>query len=213
LRRSLLTLGIGVLAIAAIWWFSVREPLPSKSPAEISLAVPEDETIVRTLPGPDGVPERWTLSRRQMSGSELEQEALPAPKPRDTRTDDYTDSARALSSRALESWKQGDIRGAVDLFEVAIAADPDDWIPRSDYGRLLLLMTDYEHAWIHLKRAAELEQDNPRVWIDLITFYERNMLFERASYARSRASQLIGDQAIVRDETGLWRLEYDSIFP
>lgn len=203
MRLSLLVLGIGVLAISALWWFAVREPL----------AVPEDETVVRTLPGPGGEPVRWTLSRRQMSESELEQEALPSPKPRETRPDDYADSARALSSRALETWKQGDVRGAIDLFEVAIAADPDDWVPRSDYGRLLLLMTDYEHAWTHLERAAELEPDTPRVWVDLITFYERNMLLERASYARSRAAQLTDGQAIVRDETGLWRLEGDPIFP
>jgi hypothetical protein len=51
------------------------------------------------------------------------------------------------------------------------------------------------------------------VWIDLISFYERNQLFERASYARRRAQELAGGQAIVQDETGLWRLENESIFP
>jgi len=208
-----LALGIAVLAIAAVWWFTVRETLPPEAPPEVSLAVPENETVVRTLPGADGEAERWILSKRQMSESELEQEALPASRPRETRPDDYTDSARALSSRALESWKHGNVRGAIDLFEAAIAADPDDWVPRSDYGRLLLMMADYEDAWTHLERAAELEPDTPRVWVDLISFYERNMLLERASYARRRASELTGGQAIVRDETGLWRLEGDSIFP
>ena len=74
-------------------------------------------------------------------------------------------------------------------------------------------MADYEQAWTHLERASELKDDSPRVWIDLITFYERNQLFERASYARRRAEQLTGGQAIVLDDTGLWRLENDSIFP
>ena len=32
-----------------------------------------------------------------------------------------------------------------------------------------------------------LEPDSPRVWIDLISFYERSLLFERAGYARRRA--------------------------
>ncbi len=175
--------------------------------------VPEGETVVRTLPDPEGNPEQWTLSRRRMSESELEESALPTPKPRETQPGDYTGSARALNSRALESWKHGDVRGAVDLFEAAVAADPDDWVPRSDYGRLLLLMTDYEQAWTQLERAAELRPDSPRVWVDLISFYEGNLLLERASYARRRAEQLSGGLAIVRDETGLWRLENESIFP
>jgi Flp pilus assembly protein TadD len=209
----LLAVAIGALAIAAVWWFFPREQLSPESPPGESLVIPEGETVVRTLPDPEGNPEQWTLSRRQMSESELEESALPTPKPRETQPGDYTDSARALNARALESWKHGDVRGAVDLFEAAVAADPDDWVARSDYGRLLLLMTDYEQAWTQLERASELRPDSPRVWIDLISFYERNLLLERASYARRRAEQLSGSLAIVRDDTGLWRLENESIFP
>ncbi|MBW2716863.1 MAG: tetratricopeptide repeat protein, partial [Deltaproteobacteria bacterium] len=137
----------------------------------------------------------------------------PGPAPRDSAPGPHTDSASVHNARALESWKYGDLRRALDLFEAAIDADPDDWVPRSDYGRLLVLMTDYEKAKTHLERASELAPDSPRVWIDLVTFYERNLLFERAGYARERAEKLTGGQEIVRDETGLWRLESDPIFP
>jgi tetratricopeptide (TPR) repeat protein len=213
LRRVLLAVAIGALAIAAVYWLSRREPASPESLSGESLVIPEGETIVRTLPDHEGNPEQWTLTKRKMSKSEREESLLPTPSPPETQADAGTDSSRALSAHALEAWKHGDLRGAVDLFEAAVAADPDDWVPRSEYGRLLLLMADYEQAWTQLERAAELEPDSPRVWIDLISFYERNMLFERAASARRRAEELTGGQAIVQDKTGLWRLENESIFP
>ena len=208
-----MAVAIGALAIAAGYWLSRREPLSPESLPGESLVIPEGETIVRNLADPEGNPEQWTLSKRQMTESEREESVLPTPRPAETQADAGTDSSRALSAHALDAWKYGDLRGAVDLFEAAVAADPDDWVSRSEYGRLLMLMADYEQAWTHLERAAELEPDSPRVWIDLISFYERNLLFERAAGARRRAEELTGGQVIVQDKTGLWRLENESIFP
>ena len=74
-------------------------------------------------------------------------------------------------------------------------------------------MTVYDQALPQLERAAELTPDDPRVWVDLLSFYEKNILLERASYARQRARELAGDRALVRDETGLWVLEGESVFP
>ncbi len=199
---SLLVVGAGAL------WLTRERPIPGGE-----VPVPAGETVERTLPGVEGKPEVWTISRREVAREDLPDEVLPRPAPRDTDPGARTDSARALNARALESWKRGDVRGAVELFEAAVAADPDDWVPRSEYGRLLLLMTDYEQAWPQLERASELEPESPRVWVDLLNFYEHSLLFERAGYARERAEQLAGGRAIVRDETGLWRLEDDSIFP
>ncbi len=199
---SLLVVGAGAL------WLTRERPIPGGE-----VPVPAGETVERTLPGVEGKPEVWTISRREVAREDLPDQVLPRPAPRDTDPGARTDSARALNARALESWKRGDVRGAVELFEAAVAADPDDWVPRSEYGRLLLLMTDYEQAWPQLERASELEPESPRVWVDLLNFYERSLLFERAGYARERAEQLAGGRAIVRDETGLWRLEDDSIFP
>ena len=189
------------------WWFR-DSPIPAGE-----VPVPMGETVERVFSDAEGKPEVWTVTKKEIALEDLPDEVLPQPAPRDTEPGANTDSARALDAQALESWKHGDVRGAVELFEAAIAADPDDWVPRSDYGRLLLLMTDYEQALTHLERASELAPDSPRVWIDLVSFYERNLLFERASYARRRAQELAGDQAIVQDETGLWRLESESIFP
>jgi tetratricopeptide (TPR) repeat protein len=208
-RRLFLALASLLLIVGAalFWW--LRDPaIPSGE-----VPVPMGETVERVLTDTEGNPEVWEISRREIALEDLPDQVLPRRAPRDSAPGPHTDSARALNARALESWKRGDVRGAIDLFEAAIAADPDDWVPRSDYGRLLLLMADYEPAWVQLERASELEPDSPRVWIDLISFYERNMLFERAGYARRRAEELAGGQAIVQDETGLWRLEDDSIFP
>ena len=209
MRRLLLSLAPLLLIVGAVLFWRMRDPaIPTGE-----VPVPTGETVDRVLTDTEGNPEIWTISRREIALEDLPDQALPRRAPRDSAPGPHTDSARALDARALESWKHGDVRGAVELFEAAIAADPDDWVPRSDYGRLLLLMTDYEQAWTQLERASELEPDTPRVWIDLITFYERNLLFERAGYARRRAEELTRGQAIVQDETGLWRLENDSIFP
>ncbi len=125
-----------------------------------------------------------------------------------------TDSARALDARALQAWKQGELQDAIELFEAAVEADPEDWLPRADYGRLLLLMTDYERARPHLERAAQLAPEKPRVWLDLLSFYERTVVLERAFEARQRAQEAAGGRALVRHEsTGLWVLEGESIFP
>jgi tetratricopeptide (TPR) repeat protein len=208
-RRWALPIASLLLIVGAVFFWRMRDSaIPT---AEVP--IPMGESVERVFPDTEGKPEVWTITKREIAIEDLPDEALPRRAPRDSAPGAHTDSARALDARALESWKHGDVRGALDLFEEAIAADPDDWVPRSDYGRLLLLMADYEQAWPQLERASELEPDSPRVWIDLISFYERTQLFERASHARRRAQELAGGQGIVRDETGLWRLESESIFP
>ncbi len=209
MRRLVLTLVPLLLLVVGVLFWLIRAPAVPTS----EVPVPMGETVERVIPDSEGNPAVWTISKQEVAQEDFPDQALPRRAPRDTEPGPHTDSARALNAQALESWKHGDVRGAVDLFQAAITADPDDWVPRSDYGRLLLLMADYEQSWTQLERASELEPDSPRVWIDLITFYEHNLLFERAGYARQRAEQLADGQAIVRDETGLWRLETDSIYP
>lgn len=208
MRRLALTLVLLLIVVGVLFWWTRAPVVPTSE-----VPVPMGETVERVIPDSEGNPAVWTISKQEIAQEDLRDQALPRRAPRDTAPGPHTDSARSLDAQALESWKHGDIRGAVDLFEAAVAADPDDWVPRSDYGRLLLLMADYGQAWPQLERASELEPDSPRVWIDLLTYYERNLLFERAGYARRRAEQLADGQAIVRDETGLWRLETDSIYP
>ena len=75
-------------------------------------------------------------------------------------------------------------------------------------------LTDYEKAGPMLERAAELNPDSPRVWLDLYSYYQRNMQLERGFHAYARAQELAAGQPIVQDPpTGLWRLESDSIYP
>jgi tetratricopeptide (TPR) repeat protein len=121
--------------------------------------------------------------------------------------------ARALNSKALEAWKHGDILAALDYFKAAVAADPEDWMPRADYGRLLVLMTNYVEAGPHLTRAVELDPENPRIWLDLYSYYQRTLQLELALNARKRADELAGGDTIDQHRTGLWTFEDDSIFP
>ena len=97
--------------------------------------------------------------------------ALPEPDPA-AAGHTPNESARALDGLALEAWKQGDAARAVELFEEAVAADPDDHVPRSHYGRLLTLATDYERALPHLSGCGGLP-GYPQTVLDLQTVYER----------------------------------------
>jgi len=175
--------------------------------------VPAGETVERILPDAEGNPEVWTLQKRSAGRDELAAEMLPKAAPRERSHDERTDSARALDARALEAWKAGNLLETLELFEAAVAADPDDWLPRSNYGRLLTMMTDYEKAGPQLERAAELNPDSPRVWLDLYSYYQRSMQLERANQARARAEALADGEPIVQDWSGLWRLESDSVGP
>src|SRR5262245_46098346 len=98
-------------------------------------------------------------------------------------------------------------------FEAAIAADPDDRVPRSHYGRLLTLATDYERARPHLERAAQLAPDDPQVWLDLQTLHERALRIDLALEARRRAEELAGGRAIRQDPMGYYEIEGASSFP
>ena len=209
MRRLALWIVPALLIIGGVvFWHNRDSALPT---GEVPVAI--GETSQRVLPGSEGKPEVWTISKRELAMEELPERVLPQPAPRETAPGPHTDSARALDARALEAWKHGEIEQALGLFAAAVEADPDDAVPRSNYGRLLLLMTAHEQAMSQLERAAELTPDDPRVWVDLLSYYERNVLLERAAYARARVQELAGPRRLVRDETGLWRFDDESIFP
>ena len=118
-----------------------------------------------------------------------------------------------MEAQALESWKHGDIVAALEKFEAALEVDPDDAEVRTQYGRLLTLMTDYERATPQLERAAQLKPEDPQVWLDLQTLYEKSILLERAGYAREKAESLARGVPITPDENGFYFLEGESLFP
>jgi len=166
--------------------------------------VPMGKTVTQLLPDEGGQPQAWKITKWEVPRDKLPDLVLPRPAPRTSRENARTDSARVLDAQALETWKHGDIQGALDKFDAAVKADPEDPEPHSDYGRLLTLMTDYQHAMPHLEKAAQLKPEDPQVWLDLATFYERNELFERAAYAKQKADQLAGDRQAIRDDHGFW---------
>jgi len=200
----------GVLFVVggAAFWL-----LRDQTPPSADVPVAFGETAQRVLPDSEGKPQVWTITKQEIAREDLPDRVLPQPAPRESEPGPHTDSARALDARALEAWKRGEIEEALELFAAAVEADPDDAVPRSNYGRMLLLMTANEQALPQLERAAELTPEDPRVWVDLLSYYEKNLLLERAAYARERAQELAGPRGLVRDETGLWRLDGESVFP
>ncbi len=172
--------------------------------------VPMGETVTQQLPGADGKPETWTLAKQEVPREKLPDLVLPQPSPRKAPPNE---SSRALEAIALESWKHGEIEGALEKFEAAVEADPDDPEVRTQYGRLLTLMTDYDRAAPQLVRAAELKPHDAQVWLDLRTLYEKNVLLERAGYAREKAEALAPGAKIIQDENGFYFLEGGTLFP
>lgn len=217
MKRIALARGVAAVIAAGVGWMVLRGGSPSAVPPEAESigpkVVPLGETSEQVWIDADGQPVVWKLQKRQADREALVAELLPAPAPREQPPDERTDSARALNDQALEAWKTGRLADALTLFENAVATDPDDWVPRSDYARLLVMMTDYEKAGPQLERAVELNPDSARVWLDLYSYYQRNMQLEKGFHAYGKAKALARGEAIVQDETGLWRLDSDSIYP
>ena len=208
MRRSFLVLALVFLVGLGLFLVLKREPVPIGPQP-----VPMGETVTQMLPDAEGKPEEWRLTKRKTSREERAESVLPAPAPQKAPQHEPTESARTLEALALEAWKHGEIETALERFEEAVAADPGDAVVHGSYGRLLTLMTAYDEAFPHLKSAAELKPEDPQVWVDLLSLYERDNLFERAFYARQKAEELAGGRKIVRDETGLYVLEGGRIFP
>jgi Flp pilus assembly protein TadD len=195
-------LGLVVLAGVA-WWFAAPRgplvvesgaPLPFDQPVEMHFRDGE-ETQVWKL-------EKKTTTREESVGKVQ----LPEPDPAGA-DHQPNESARALDGLALQAWRQSDLQQALQLFEKAVAADPDDRVPRSHYGRLLLLATDYDAARTHLERAAELAPEDPQVWLDLQSLYERTQRLDQSWDARTRAEALADGRPISQDELGLYHVE------
>jgi tetratricopeptide (TPR) repeat protein len=206
-RSALLLAAVFVLGLVA---FVIHQ----RSAPERIAPVPMGETVTQILPDASGKPQAWKLTKREVPLEKLPDMVLPAPRPRTAPLDPArAESARALNGEALESWKHGDIKTALAKFEAAVKADPDDAEPRTQYGRLLTLMTDYDRAYPQLARAAELKPEDPQVWLDLATVYEKGVLLERAAYARQRAERLAQGATIERDDNGFYFLKGGKLFP
>jgi len=202
-RTFWLSLALVVAALGALVWF---ERTRTRVVAE-GEALPLDRPVEMRFQNPDGEVETWKLEKKQTTRDEsIGKVTLPAPDP--AAADHLPDeSARALDGVALEAWKHGNLAEALAGFDRAIAVDPDDRVPRSHAGRLLSLMTDYAQALPHLERAAALAPEDPQVWLDLASLYERAQRLDASHEARARAEQLAGGRRIDRDEHGFFQLE------
>ena len=63
-------------------------------------------------------------------------------------------------------------------------------------------MTAYQQALPLLERARDLTPNDAQAWLDLATLYERAQVLEKSWEARAKAANLVGTEAITRDEQG-----------
>jgi tetratricopeptide (TPR) repeat protein len=213
LKRILIIVGLLAVALGIAAYLVGERALEGPRVVEPGKPLPMDETVqLRFKDEETGEEEVWTVEKRETRPEDIEPRPLPDPDP-DVETHESNESSRALNAMALESWKRGEIRESMDYFEQAIEIDPDDPLPRTQYGRLLILAMSYVDAYPHLKHAAELTPEDPQVWLDLATLYEKKMALPSSWEAQKRAEALADGKKIERDAMGFWRVEGESIHP
>jgi hypothetical protein len=204
-----------VLVATGAWWLLRGASSHQPGVLEPGDPLPMGETVdMGWVDEESGEVEVWKVTKRETSPEDRAPgPTLPEPDPdaADHRPDEST---RALHAMGLEAWKQGEIPQAMDHFAQAIEQDPDDPLPRTQYGRLLVLAMDYENAVTHLKRAAELSPDDPQIWLDLATVYEKANVMDRTWASRRRAEELAAGREIRQDPvSGFWVVDGNHIYP
>ncbi len=196
MRRFVFALLVVAMAGAMVALLLMRDHAPGPEEAEAQHIVDAD-----------GVSETWQVRKKELPADERAGRVLPQPDPSTQRSGTSNDDALLLNDRALQAAETGDIRGALELFEAAVSGAPSVAPPYTNYGRLLTQMAAYEEALPLLERAAQLEPEDPQVWLNLQTLYERAVQLERAYYARKQAEALAPGWRIVRDAKGFYTLE------
>ncbi len=202
-----------VMAGAGAWWLLRGEPSPL--PAGLEKPLPMNETVeLRWTDEETGEEEVWRVTKRAAAPEDRALgPVLPEPDP-NAGNHEPDESARTLLAMGLESWKRGEILEAMAQLRDAIEVDPDDPLPRTQYGRMKMLAMEYREALPHLERAAALQPSDPQAWLDLATLYEKALLLNQGWEARRRAEELVDGGEIYQDElSGFWLIEGTSIHP
>jgi hypothetical protein len=209
-RSGILALVLLIVGIA-IWIRPVaQEEIPVVSPGEP--LVMDQPVRMRWVDEETGEADEWQITKREGNPEDWEGRPLPEPE-LDSPAHVPDESSRALSAMALDSWRRGEIVEAMDTLDAAIEADPDDPLPRTQYGRLLALSMSYKKSLVQLERAAELQPQDPQVWLDLATVHEKTLSLNRSWEARRRAESLAEGREIRQGEMGFWVVGDNSIYP
>jgi tetratricopeptide (TPR) repeat protein len=205
----------GVAAALCVLGWTQRGP-DGTPIVESDAPLPFDRKVeVRFQDEESGAEEAWVFQKKHTTRDESlsrDERRLPEAEPADAdRAVD--ESARALDGMGREAWRGGDPENALGLLEQAVEADPDDWVPRASYGRLLALTQDFPRAREQLERAAELAPDDPQRWLDLQSLYERQLDLELAFAARRRAEQLAPDAVFEKDWAGQYVIQGGETIP
>lgn len=196
-----------VLLISAVLVATAAIVVINRTTHEVPRPPAEGETVLQTIVDDEGDVQTWEVTRREVPAGKRAERVLPLAAEPVEATEELNQAALLLNDRAMRAWETGDIPGALELFRAAVADKPGLAKPYTNYGRLLTQMVALQEALPLLERAAELAPDDPQVWLDLQTLYERAILLERAFYARKKAEELAPGWRIVRDERGFWVLE------
>lgn len=174
---------------------------------ETSQSLSNGQTASQSIVDEDGKTQVWQVTKSELPSDKRAERVLPVAEEPVEVNEKLNQSALLLNELAMRAWETGDIRGALEFFRAAVLESPQVAAPYTNYGRLLTQMASLEEALPLLERAAALAPDEPQVWLDLQTLYERAVLLERAHYARKKAEQLAPGWPIVRDDRGFWMLE------
>lgn len=73
-----------------------------------------------------------------------------------------------LNARAIRKGREGDLDGAVALFEEAIAVDPENAESYNNMGYLYSLKKDYSRAENYFKKTLKIDPDHTRAGVNLV---------------------------------------------
>lgn len=171
-------------------------------------------TVLPTLSDQTEAPSPWRPDEQQPRTEMLrDRVSFPLYSSSDSgaTTSSAAVAANSFNERAVGAVGVGAIVDALKLFELALATDPEHAEAHSHYGRLLTRMAAYKAALPHLERAAALQPENPQVWLDLHTLYEKTTDLARAYSARKQVRELTGGWPVIKDDNGFWVLAGTSL--
>ena len=129
-------------------------------------------------------------SSTNIAASTSRSQAAAAEGPATTPVNSVQESATANLIAGERAYDSGNLQAALEAFQIAVAASPDDPRARNNLGQVLVKLGRADEALPHLDRAAQLASDNWSYQFNRARAYAEAKQWSTAVAGYQRASQL-----------------------